>query len=173
MRPQGTPEQLEKRRQKAIKLLKEHKLTYREVAVRVHSSLSSVVRWQHSYHTKGRKGLKPIAHPAPRLSPEHRRRLKIILRKGACAAGFPTDNWTLKRISQVVQRRFHVHYSLSRLWQVLHHSMGWSCQKPEVRVRDRDEQAIIKWKTVTWPAIKKRPNGLAHISFLLTKAAFH
>src|SRR4030067_585429 len=33
---------------------------------------------------------------------------------------------------------------------------GWSCQKPERRARERDEDAIKQWREKRWPHIKKR-----------------
>src|SRR6266487_1191540 len=35
--------------------------------------------------------------------------------------------------------------------------LGWSCQVPERRALQRDEQAIVHWKRHKWPAIKKSP----------------
>jgi transposase len=33
-----------------------------------------------------------------------------LLKRGALAAGFPTDRWTLRRIQQVIKREFDVSY---------------------------------------------------------------
>jgi hypothetical protein len=33
--------------------------------------------------------------------------------------------------------------------------MGLSVQKPEARVRERDERAIERWRKRDWPRIKK------------------
>jgi transposase len=35
-------------------------------------------------------------------------------------------------------------------------SLGFSCQQPERRAIERDEQAIRRWKRVEWPEIKKK-----------------
>jgi len=56
MRPQGSPDQLEKRRRRAVALLKKGE-TYREVARASGASLSSVVRWFQDFRRKGPKGL--------------------------------------------------------------------------------------------------------------------
>jgi hypothetical protein len=37
--------------------------------------------------------------------------------------------------------------------------MGWSCQKPEKRARERDEEAIAGWRQMDWPRIKKSPQN--------------
>jgi hypothetical protein len=33
--------------------------------------------------------------------------------------------------------------------------LGWSCQKPERRAVERDEEAIGRWKRYGWVGIKK------------------
>jgi hypothetical protein len=35
--------------------------------------------------------------------------------------------------------------------------MGWSCQRPTGRARERKEEEIARWKRVEWPRIKKKP----------------
>jgi len=34
--------------------------------------------------------------------------------------------------------------------------MGWSCQKPQRRARERDEATIARWRKKEWPRLKKR-----------------
>ncbi len=55
---------------------------------------------------------------------------------------------------------FAVRYKPSGVWHVLR-GMGWSCQKPERRARERNEQAIATWRHEDWPHIKKRPKKRA------------
>jgi len=70
------------------------------------------------------------------------------------ACGFPNELWTLKRIATLVRKTFGVRYHPSHLWRVLR-GCGWSCQVPERRAIQRDEEAIAHWMRYTWPAIKK------------------
>jgi len=72
--------------------------------------------------------------------------LKTVLRRGAGAAGYATELWTLQRISQVIRKRFGVRYSPVGVWAVLRHGLGWSWQKPERRALQRDEAAIAQWR---------------------------
>jgi transposase len=81
--------------------------------------------------------------------------LTRLLLKGAGACGFSTDLWTQRRVAQVIQREFGVRYHPHHLWRVLI-GLGWSCQKPETRARERNEPAIAHWKRYHWPHIKKR-----------------
>jgi transposase len=156
MRPSGTPEQLETRRRRAVALL--HAGTpYRQVAQQIGVSLSSVVRWEQAYRRDKRRGLR--ARPTPgrpcRLSPSQQEQLKAALLRGAGAAGFATELWTLRRISQVIRKQFGVRYSPVGVWFLMR-GLGWSWQKPERRALQRDEVGIGQWRRGEWPRIKKR-----------------
>jgi transposase len=157
MRPHGNSEALEKRRRRALRLLKAGH-SYRSVATQLKSSLSSIVRWQQAYRTKGWKGLRPQPTPGrpPLIAPAQKQVLVQILVDGALKAGYATDLWTLKRVGEVTKRRFGVDYSISNLWQLMR-ALGWSCQMPEKRARERNERAIRMWKRREWPEIKKNP----------------
>ena len=155
MRPQGTPQQLEKRRRHAIRLLKAGK-SLSAVARALSASLSSVFRWLHAHQKGGARALR--SKPAPgrpaRLSPAQQQTLVTLLLKGPLAAGYRTDLWTLQRVAALIERRFGVQYHPCHVWKLLTR-LGWSCQKPERRALQRDEAAIERWKRKDWPRIKK------------------
>jgi transposase len=157
MRPFGSGEQLEKRRRQAIALLQDG-TPYREVARRVDAAVSSVVRWQQAYRRDKRNGLR--ARPTPgrpcRLSATQQQQLKALLLRGAGAAGYATELWTLRRIGEVIRKRFGIRYSPVGVWALLRHGLRWSWQKPERRALQRDEATIAQWKRDEWPRIKKR-----------------
>jgi len=157
MRPHGSASSLEKRRRHAMELLKQG-LGLSEIARRVQSSVSSVHRWARTWKKKGSRGLdaKPVPGRPPKLTAQQRRRLQKRLLQGAMACGFPNELWTLKRIAILIRREFDVRYHPSHLWRVLQ-SCGWSCQVPERRAIQRDEEAIAHWMRHKWPAIKKSP----------------
>jgi transposase len=104
------------------------------------------------------EALKAKPHPGrkPRLSSRQKERLKKILLRGPLAAGYPTDLWTCPRVAEVIERTFGVKYHPDWVWYILR-SLGWTCQKPEQRARERDEKAIRHWRSVDWPRIKKSP----------------
>lgn len=165
MRPQGTPLQLEKRRVEALRLLRAGQ-NLSEVARWLGASKSSVFRWYRTYRRHGRQGLrpKPIPGRPPKLNARQQARLARWLLRGPLACGYRTDLWTLKRIAQLIEERWRVRYHPNHVWRLLV-SMGWSCQKPETRARERDEAAIAHWKRYQWPHIKKGrqawgPSGL-------------
>ncbi len=80
----------------------------------------------------------------------------ILLMHRSIKVGYSTDLWTLKRIAEIIEKRFRVSYRPCHVWKVLK-SLGWSCQRPESRALQRDEEAIRKWKRYQWPRIKKSP----------------
>lgn len=156
MRPQGTPQQLEKRRRQAIQLFKSGK-HLSAISRWLGASKSSVCRWFQSYQKSGFQGLKPKPIPGRpcKLRRASKRRLATLLVKGPLACGYTTDLWTLERITHLIGQEFHVQYHPNHVWRLLL-SMGFSCQKPERRALQRNEQRIAHWKRYQWPHIKKR-----------------
>lgn len=155
MRPQGTAEELERRRLRAIDLLNEGH-TQAEVARMVGASESSVHRWR-KMARRGKKGLKSKPHPGRkrRISAREHRRLERLLAKGATAHGWPNDLWTCPRVAELIRREFGVKYHPDHVRKILVDRLGWSCQKPERRARERDEAEIERWRREEFPRIKK------------------
>jgi transposase len=164
MRPKGSAEALEVRRMIAGKLLLKGQ-GVREVARLVDAAPSSVSRWKQQLEQGGLEALRAKPHPgrSPRLTAEHKQQLEQILLRGAPAAGFPTHLWTLARVTQVIEREFGVKYHPGHVWYILR-DMGWSCQKPERRARERDEEAIDRWRDEGWAGVKKKPKVMAGAS---------
>ena len=157
MRPLGSPEQLQTRRERAIALLQSGK-TYQSIAATLNSSISSVVRWAQTHRKGGMKALRPKPAPGrpPMLTSPQKRRLLRLLAKGAPAEGYATDLWTLPRVAKLIGKHFGTRYHSGHVWRVLR-GLGWTCQKPERRALQRDEKAIAHWKKHDWPHIKKSP----------------
>ena len=159
MRPTGTKNELETRRLYAVLLL-EGSHGVREIARTVGVTPGAVSQWKKRYEGGGKEGLKSKAHPGakPRLSAEDKKRLEELLLKGARVQGFSTELWTLKKVTKLIEEHFEVKYDPSQVWRILR-SMKWSCQKPERKARERDEEAIERWKKEEWPRIKKSPKN--------------
>lgn len=159
MRPTGSAQELEVRRRLAVGMLVAGK-GVTEVAGLVGCAQSSVSRWKMALEEGGEKALRAKPHPGrkPRLSAKEKERLVKILLKGPCAAGFETDLWTCSRVAQVIRKTFGVRYHRDHVWKILK-SLGWSCQKPERRARERDEGAIASWRREVWPDLKKRADS--------------
>ena len=157
VRPEGTAQQLQARRTRAVALLKQGH-SYQAVARMVQSSLSSVVRWMQSFRRKGKVGLKPRPTPGrpPEMKPRQQKALIALLKAGARAAGYSTEMWTTRRVAEQIRRHWGIDYHPGHVWKVLV-GLGWSCQKPERRALQRNERKIRQWKQTQWPRIKKSP----------------
>jgi transposase len=93
-----------------------------------------------------------------------------MLLKGAMAHGYQTELWTTSRIAEVIERTFGVRYDRDHVGRILR-GMGFSCQKPDRRALERDEERIARWKSEEWPRIKKTPRTWAPTLSSSTKAA--
>jgi transposase len=155
MRPKGSPAVLEQRRRNAVALLKQG-LKPAMVAEALKVSSVSVGRWKKALDEGGVRALaaKPVPGRPSKLDPAQRRQIGQLLLKGPAHFGYQTQLWTLERIAEVIEKTFDVTYDPSQVWRILL-SLGWSCQKPESRARERDEKAIARWRKVDWPRIKK------------------
>jgi transposase len=86
--------------------------------------------------------------------------LEDELLKGPRAHGYETELWTLARIGKLIPKLFGVRYHNSHVW-VLMTKLGWSCQKPARRAKQRDEAEVESWHKVRWPKIKRGHSGQA------------
>ena len=164
MRPVGSAEELERRRYRAIALVREG-FSLNQTSRRIGCNASSVMRWWDAYQRGGKKGLKSRPAPGrpPRLTDKQKTRLLQYLLQGSMAHGYRTDLWTTLRIAELIRDKFGVHYHRDHVGRLLH-SLGWSCQKPERRATQRNEAAIEEWKRRDSPRVKKTPRGWAPIS---------
>ena len=133
-----------------------------KVAKAVGTSRASVTRWRQAYEERGEQALAAQRHPGPtpKLTDRQRQRLGKLLLQGPRKHGYGTELWTLARVVEVIAVAFGVDYDPSQVWRILR-AIGWSCQKPERRARERDEGAIASWRQQQWPRIKKRPKKRA------------
>jgi transposase len=138
-------------------------LSQAEVARRMEVSRQTARRWHRAWESGGAAALSGAGRTGrPRkLSGAEFCRFEAVLLAGAQAHGFDTELWTLKRIAQVVRREFKASYHPSHVWKILG-ELGWSCQRPEKRARERNEEAIARWVRHRWPQIKKRPAKPGH-----------
>lgn len=171
MRPEGSAEELERRRRRAVALL-EQGHSQAEVARMVGSSGSSVHRWRKMARRKDGLAAKPHPGRSRKLTAAQHRRLERELRKGACAHGWSNDLWTAARAAVVIKRRFGVKYHVEHVRHILKDRLGWSSQRPERRARERDEAEVERWKREEFPRIKKGRRAAARTSYSPTNRAF-
>ncbi len=116
MRPKGTSEDLQRRRERAIALF-EQGARKAEIARSLGTSRASVSRWCRAYQHDGTEGIQARATPGrpAKLSAKQKRRLLRRIRKGAKANGFPAAGWTRRRIAALIQQLFGVRYHVDSM----------------------------------------------------------
>src|SRR5262245_3085312 len=154
-----TREQMEERRLAAGRLLRAGRRSQAEVAREVGVSRASVTRWRQRLAGGGLRALRRRRAPgrASRLTAAQWRRVGRVLDRGALAAGFETEQWTLRRVAAVVERTFGVRYHPRSLGRALR-PRGFSPQQPVPRAAERDDARVAAWLERDWPRVKR---GLA------------
>jgi len=150
-----TREQMEERRLEGGRLLKEGNLSKAEIARQLGVTRGSVGAWAKAIETVGMRRLrkrKSSGRPS-KLTAEVRKKLRRLLDRGALAAGFLTDRWTLVRVSELLKKEFDIDYYPNSLGPVLD-QMGYSVQKPLPRAAERDEELVKAWLAKDWPRKK-------------------
>jgi putative transposase len=127
-----------------------------QVAHRLRVSTKSAYQWRRRWRAGGDAALasKGAGGAVCRLSREQLARLRAALEGGPAAWGWDQDQrWTLARVTTLIGRLFHAHYTL-RGTSYLLHRLGYSPQVPIHRAAERDEQAIAAWKATTWVKLR-------------------
>ena len=157
MRPKGSQKELETRRRRAV-ALRQQGWTYAAIGRHFGCAHSAVIAWTRAYEAGGDAGLnaKPVPGRPRKLTATQLRRLPVLLARGPMAHGFSTELWTGARVAELIFRQWKVRLHRTQVTRLLH-DLGWSCQKPERRALERDEQAIERWKRTEWPRVKKTP----------------
>src|SRR5277367_2531351 len=148
-------EQMEERRLEGAKLL-EAGMSQADVARQLGVKRQSVHEWAKFLADQGEKGLVRVpTGRKPRLNTVQLAQLAEHLQTGPQAHGYATALWTTERIAKLIHRQFGVRYHRDHVGRLLG-QMGWSCQRPTGRARERKEEEIARWKRVEWPRIKKK-----------------
>ena len=149
--------ELEKRRRRGMQMLARG-IKQAEVARACEVSRETVSRWA-EMRSEGRQAWRrrPLGRPSA-MSAGERAKLAKLLIEGALANGFPTELWTLARITKLIKRQFGHSFSTVHVWRMIR-DLGFSSQRPTGRALQRDEEAILAWKTKRWPALKKTPDA--------------
>ncbi len=150
-------EALSRRRMRAGRLF-EQGMNASEVSRRVGVVRQTASRWYADWAKRGVIGLRGAGRAGrkSRLTDKQREKVVVALKAGAMARGYSNELWTTKRIAKVIKEVTGIEYHQDHIGRLLK-QLGWSCQRPERRARERDEQKIALWKKKTWPSIKKKP----------------
>jgi transposase len=122
-----------------------------------------VSHWHQLWSEGGRRALGGAGRAGrlPRLSEEQLTEVLTALRRGPRANGFPTDLWTLARVSDVIEVVTGVRLGQTQTWDTLSRRLHWSRQRPARRALERNDEAIAAWVENDWPRIKKAPGAAA------------
>jgi transposase len=143
-RPSGSPEELERRRRRAVELLAQGEspsLIARILGVHE----TSVHRWRRLDALQGLQA-RPNPGRTPRLTDAQIQALVPLLQQGAVAHGWPNALWTCSRVAVLIERQFGVRYHRDHVRKILQHRLNWSHQKPETRAREQDAKEVERWK---------------------------
>jgi len=66
---------------------------------------------------------------------------------------------SVARQAEVIAANFGVEDRPGHGWYLLR-AMGWSCQKPERRARERDEEGVARCRHKNWPRIKNASQSI-------------
>lgn len=147
-------QEMEARRLTAVPYFK-RKWPERRIAEKLGVSAPSVHAWKVAWEKHGPHGLTAGRYGrVSKLTPKKEALIRENILKGAGAQGFSGDFWTLKRLTIGIKRWTGIAYEDRSVWHVLKR-LGFSCQKPVKRARERDEEAIRTWLSSSWPKVKK------------------
>ena len=142
---------LEERRRKAMRWYDKGWTQY-HIAKTLKVSFEAVSNWVEAYEKRGNAGLKTLGKPGPksRLTEKNKQKIKAAILKGPEAYGYDTGLWTLERLATVIRRIAKLSFKTTHTWRIVV-SLGFSCQKPERRARERDEEKIKRWRLKIFP----------------------
>ena len=146
---------MEKRRLAAIPMF-EARQRLTDIAVELGVARGTVENWSVKYVQGGPAALqRTVSTGRPnRLTLEQEQQLLAELALSCAHHGFPTEQWTMKRVVAIVKRLFGVTYHIDGLRPKMR-ALGLSPQKPGKQALERDEAAIETFAQETLPALEK------------------
>jgi transposase len=151
-RPIGTADELERRRERAVKAVADGQ-SRKTVAKVLGVHYKTVARWVRQAGTPGGVAAKPPHRTGPGLSDADLRTLEALLRKGAKAHGWHNELWTAARVARLIEREFDLEYHPEHVRKILRRRLGWTSQKPRRRARERNDKEVARWVGDEFPRI--------------------
>jgi transposase len=170
-RPLGTAEELERRRRRAVELMRQGE-SPTTIARILGTDRSSLYRWRAADRGPAGLAARPHPGPTPRLSDGQLRELEALLQRGAQAHGWPNALWTAARVAQLIRRHFGVRYHPDHVRRFLRARLGWTSQKPRRRAKERDEGEIARWLGQDFPRVVREAWGRSAYLVLLDESGF-
>lgn len=133
---------------------------------------TTIYRWLQAEAQGGSGALastKATGRP-PKLTDRQKRQIfRWINGKDPRQYGFDFGLWTRRIVSELVRRKFGVHLGVTAVGRVLQ-ELGITPQKPLRRAYERDPEAIERWKTDVFPALRARARKRGAKIFFLDEA---
>jgi transposase len=166
-RPVGTSAELERRRRRALDLLKQGERQV-DIANILGVNRTSIYRWRRlAAMDPGRLAAQPQPHRPPALTDAQLQTLAELLAQGPAAHGWINHLWTTERVATVIERHFKIRYHHDHVGRFLRQRLKWSVQKPQRRAKERNEEAIVRWQSEQFPRIAQAAQDRnAHLVFL-------
>jgi transposase len=159
MRTKGSPEELEHRRQLAVR---RHLDGYSadEIAAFLDVTPRTVWRWLASFREQGSEGLSSRRVPGrpAKLTTTQEKIIRRWLTENPTKHGFATELWTGPRLAQLIRREFDIRLNPQYLCTWMR-ARGFTPQKPQRVAREGDPEEVAAWLKFQWPRIKKRPDA--------------
>ena len=147
---------MERRRLQAADLFAQAK-TKAEVAGELGVSAQTAGRWYARWLQGGVAGMRTARQGKPaQLGAAELAKVRRVLDRGAVAAGFDNDLWTLARVAEVIERTMGVAHHPGHVWRILK-QVRWSLQRPARKAVERNEVEIARWVAEEWPRIVQTP----------------
>jgi transposase len=151
MRPQGTPTELERRRRRAVQAVREGHQPV-TVAQVLGIDRSTIYRWLRQAQAPHGLDAKTVQRPS-RLNDAQLAELEVLLLEGATAHGWSNDLWTARRVTTLITRHFGLAFHPEHVRKILKRRLGWSSQKPQIKAKERNDEAILAWLAEEFPLI--------------------
>jgi len=144
MRPIGSAQELERRRRRAVELMRRGE-SPTVIARILGVCRTSLYRWlAKAGQSPDGLAAKPHPGPRPRLTDAQVGELERLLLQGAGAHGWHNDLWTAHRVAEMIRRHFGVAYHVEHARKIIRHRMNWSSQRPQRKARQRNDEAIAR-----------------------------
>lgn len=154
--------ELEARRLKAGRCFDQGKTAY-FIEQRFGVSSTTAREWRTRWK-QGTLKAQPQGSPA-KLTPAQKKALVKRILKSPTTHGYATELWTLERITDLIWQTERVRYRPRSVWHLLH-ALGFSCQRPVCRAKERNEKRVQQWEQRSWPGPLKKgsPEPLPDVS---------
>jgi transposase len=153
-----SPQAQEELRVRAVKAVLKGK-TQVEVAEVLGVTRQAVGKWVKAYREGGFKALKARKRGRPKggkLQPWQAGQIaKTVVDRRPDQLKMPFYLWTRESVQALIKRRFGIHLSLSTVGRYLAR-WGFTPQKPVRRAFEKNPEAVRKWLTEVYPAIRKQ-----------------